>query len=275
MLSSLSSSFLGSHPPSSSPPLLQQSLRHTNPSSRHFNVLLSPPTFFPHSHPPPPPMKPTTATATSAAAAAAALLTSTTSAFFALNSQRRRRLLLTVQCGSKSGEVSGAAGGRGGGGIEWRKKSEGTHNDTQSTRPSSSSTPPSNRVPNGSRNMQRKVRPGEGIPSQRGSRRTSEVDSDKIKGRKNTLLEDGITPAPSKRIKPPKIKEQVKILSPLNNNPNVAILGGGMSGIMCALALQEKGIRSTVFDTVSTPIMFYSGDDDFSTGNSNQFGTTK
>ena len=107
--------------------------------------------------------------------------------------------------------------------------------------------------------MQRNLRPGEGIPGKRGngtnSRRISEVDSDKIKGKKGTTFEDGRTPEPSKRIKPPKVKEQVKILSPLSKNPNVAILGGGMSGIMCALALQERGIRSTVFDTVSTPIM--------------------
>lgn len=32
-------------------------------------------------------------------------------------------------------------------------------------------------------------------------------------------------------------------------DPEVAILGGGLSGLMCALALAEEGIRSTVFDT--------------------------
>lgn len=52
-----------------------------------------------------------------------------------------------------------------------------------------------------------------------------------------------------KRKKPPKIREQVRITSPISKDPKIAILGGGMSGLICALTLQEKGIRSTVFDT--------------------------
>lgn len=37
--------------------------------------------------------------------------------------------------------------------------------------------------------------------------------------------------------------------SPLPADPTVAIIGGGISGLVCALALEERGIRSTVFDT--------------------------
>ncbi|CAI5510485.1 unnamed protein product [Closterium sp. Naga37s-1] len=35
----------------------------------------------------------------------------------------------------------------------------------------------------------------------------------------------------------------------MSRDPHVAILGGGMAGLMCALGLAERGIRSTVFDT--------------------------
>eukprot|EP00198_Chlamydomonas_reinhardtii_P003837 XP_001693173.1 predicted protein [Chlamydomonas reinhardtii] len=42
---------------------------------------------------------------------------------------------------------------------------------------------------------------------------------------------------------------QVKWPEPLGPNPRVAIIGGGMSGLMCARELARLGIRSTVFDT--------------------------
>lgn len=37
--------------------------------------------------------------------------------------------------------------------------------------------------------------------------------------------------------------------APLSGDPTVAILGGGMSGLMCALSLEKRGVKSTVFDT--------------------------
>ncbi|GIL96698.1 hypothetical protein Vretimale_2464, partial [Volvox reticuliferus] len=42
---------------------------------------------------------------------------------------------------------------------------------------------------------------------------------------------------------------QVRWPEPLSLNPAVAIIGGGMSGLMCARELARLGIRSTVFDT--------------------------
>ncbi|XP_024544952.1 uncharacterized protein LOC9644667 [Selaginella moellendorffii] len=49
--------------------------------------------------------------------------------------------------------------------------------------------------------------------------------------------------------KNPPLREQVYLPSLVKKNPQVAILGGGMSGLVCALTLEERGIRSTVFDT--------------------------
>ncbi|KAL4542059.1 hypothetical protein Ndes2526B_g06546 [Nannochloris sp. 'desiccata'] len=43
--------------------------------------------------------------------------------------------------------------------------------------------------------------------------------------------------------------KQVAFPKPFPRSPNVAIIGGGLSGLVCALQLAEKGIRSTVFDT--------------------------
>ncbi|CAN6439463.1 unnamed protein product [Victoria cruziana] len=44
-------------------------------------------------------------------------------------------------------------------------------------------------------------------------------------------------------------QEQIVFTSPISDDPVVAIVGGGISGIVCALALEKRGIRSTVFDT--------------------------
>lgn len=46
------------------------------------------------------------------------------------------------------------------------------------------------------------------------------------------------------------IQEQVKFTAPVSDDPVVAIIGGGMSGLLCALYLDKRAIRSTVFDTV-------------------------
>lgn len=37
--------------------------------------------------------------------------------------------------------------------------------------------------------------------------------------------------------------------APLSDDPAVAIIGGGMAGLSCALYLEKRGVRSTVFDT--------------------------
>ncbi|XP_074331307.1 uncharacterized protein LOC141668354 isoform X1 [Apium graveolens] len=44
-------------------------------------------------------------------------------------------------------------------------------------------------------------------------------------------------------------QEQVKFTAPVSDDPVVAIIGGGMSGLLCALFLEKRGVRSTVFDT--------------------------
>ncbi|KGN60790.1 uncharacterized protein LOC101219713 [Cucumis sativus] len=44
-------------------------------------------------------------------------------------------------------------------------------------------------------------------------------------------------------------QEQVTFTSALSDDPLIAIIGGGMAGIMCALSLEKRGVRSTVFDT--------------------------
>ncbi|KAF7137341.1 hypothetical protein RHSIM_Rhsim07G0074600 [Rhododendron simsii] len=44
-------------------------------------------------------------------------------------------------------------------------------------------------------------------------------------------------------------QEQVTFTGPLSDDPVVGIIGGGMSGLLCALSLEERGVRSTVFDT--------------------------
>ncbi|KAL6989457.1 hypothetical protein U1Q18_015206 [Sarracenia purpurea var. burkii] len=44
-------------------------------------------------------------------------------------------------------------------------------------------------------------------------------------------------------------QEQVMFAGPFSDDPIVGIIGGGMSGLVCALNLEKRGIRSTVFDT--------------------------
>ncbi|WOL05024.1 hypothetical protein Cni_G13747 [Canna indica] len=44
-------------------------------------------------------------------------------------------------------------------------------------------------------------------------------------------------------------QEQVVFTKPVAEDPVVAIIGGGVAGLVCALTLEERGIRSTVFDT--------------------------
>ncbi|GAB2287434.1 hypothetical protein Dimus_021811 [Dionaea muscipula] len=44
-------------------------------------------------------------------------------------------------------------------------------------------------------------------------------------------------------------QEQVVFSAPVSDDPMVGIIGGGMAGLVCALYLEKRGIRSTVFDT--------------------------
>ncbi|KAK4596501.1 hypothetical protein RGQ29_014516 [Quercus rubra] len=46
-------------------------------------------------------------------------------------------------------------------------------------------------------------------------------------------------------------QEQVVFTAPISDDPVVAIIGGGMAGLVCALNLEKRGVRSTVFDTTS------------------------
>ncbi|GBG78294.1 hypothetical protein CBR_g26324 [Chara braunii] len=54
---------------------------------------------------------------------------------------------------------------------------------------------------------------------------------------------------PRTRSPDPDPVEQVRFDGRVPRNPTVGIIGGGLSGILCALTLAEHGIRSTVFDT--------------------------
>lgn len=56
-------------------------------------------------------------------------------------------------------------------------------------------------------------------------------------------------------------QEQVNFTKPIPEDPVVGIIGGGMSGLACALYLEKRGIRSTVFDTVRyalSPFYYFS-----------------
>lgn len=45
-------------------------------------------------------------------------------------------------------------------------------------------------------------------------------------------------------------QEQVNFTAPISDDPVVGIIGGGISGLICAEYLAKRGVRSTVFDTV-------------------------
>uniref|UniRef100_A0A1D1YRM2 tRNA 5-methylaminomethyl-2-thiouridine biosynthesis bifunctional protein MnmC n=1 Tax=Anthurium amnicola TaxID=1678845 RepID=A0A1D1YRM2_9ARAE len=49
-------------------------------------------------------------------------------------------------------------------------------------------------------------------------------------------------------------QEQVVFTTPVADDPVVGIIGGGISGLVCAATLEKRGIRSTVFDTLSSSL---------------------
>lgn len=53
-------------------------------------------------------------------------------------------------------------------------------------------------------------------------------------------------------------QEQVVFTAPVADDPAVGIIGGGISGLVCAVTLEQRGIRSTVFDTVSSEFVILS-----------------
>ncbi|KAH7299218.1 hypothetical protein KP509_24G000600 [Ceratopteris richardii] len=169
----------------------------------------------------------------------------------------------STRCAARKDDTSGD------GGFQWRRKSEipELHHGPSSSSPSSSPSYKSSTNENGNtRGFPQKSsasdnrRQGQGRGRSGGSfkgrsfsagrgtssrNRTFSSNVDEDAGR-NYVANGSLE---GKRKKPPKIREQVRITSPIGSDPKVAILGGGMSGLMCALTLQEKGIRSTVFDT--------------------------
>ncbi|KAJ4832621.1 hypothetical protein Tsubulata_001349 [Turnera subulata] len=44
-------------------------------------------------------------------------------------------------------------------------------------------------------------------------------------------------------------QEQVNFTAQIPTDPRVGIIGGGMAGLLCALSLEKRGVKSTVFDT--------------------------
>lgn len=57
------------------------------------------------------------------------------------------------------------------------------------------------------------------------------------------------------------LQEQVTFTARVSEDPQVAIIGGGMAGLVCALNLEARGVKSTVFDTVrllGTPLDCFS-----------------
>lgn len=51
-------------------------------------------------------------------------------------------------------------------------------------------------------------------------------------------------------------QEQVNFSFPVTHDPHVGIIGGGMAGLVCALSLEKRRIKSTVFDTVGQLFLF-------------------
>eukprot|EP00250_Pteridium_aquilinum_P002648 c12872_g1_i1 orf=1278-3161(-) len=173
-----------------------------------------------------------------------------------------------VVLASKSGDSSTE------GGLQWRRKSDNPEllrASSPSKAPSSPSKAPSpRRRTNEEGKAYSKSFPQRGVAgSPRRQDQGASRPNGSFKGRTSSAgrvasgssrsssseVDDGqgtsssVNGTPEKRKKPPKIREQVRIVSPIRKDPKIAILGGGMSGLICALTLQEKGIHSTVFDT--------------------------
>lgn len=79
-----------------------------------------------------------------------------------------------------------------------------------------------------------------------------EADDNEAEGeRKLKYSDERQNSEKKKRVKEPPISPQVRHERLMSKDPEVAIIGGGMAGLVCALTLEKLGVRSTVFDTVS------------------------
>ncbi|KAI5060223.1 hypothetical protein GOP47_0025135 [Adiantum capillus-veneris] len=169
--------------------------------------------------------------------------------------------VLVPKCAASKGETSGD------GGFQWRKRSV-TPGLRQSSSPPSSSSSSSKKSQNGKESGKSSPpkgsaggprRQGKGASRPVGTFKGRTISADRVASsipRSSSLdigegegKDSSVNGSLEKRKKPPKIREQVRITSPISKDPKIAILGGGMSGLICALTLQEKGIRSTLFDT--------------------------
>jgi hypothetical protein len=73
-------------------------------------------------------------------------------------------------------------------------------------------------------------------------------------------LDAGKGPRPqqqSNRPTPVREKQRTVFNGEVPEDATVAIIGGGLSGLICAQVLSDQGIRSTVFDTVSTEHLIF------------------
>ncbi|MCO5591133.1 hypothetical protein L7F22_045114 [Adiantum nelumboides] len=164
--------------------------------------------------------------------------------------------VLAPMCAASKGEATGD------GGFQWRKKADIPELRESASSPSSSSS--SKQSPSGKafekrspqkgarRQVQGANRPVGAIKGRTfsaGRVASSKTRSPFLATGESEGTSSSVNGSLGKREKPSRIREQVRITSPISKSPKVAILGGGMSGLICALTLQEQGIHSTVFDT--------------------------
>eukprot|EP00897_Mesotaenium_endlicherianum_P003972 jgi/Mesen1/3602/ME000020S03132 len=128
-------------------------------------------------------------------------------------------------------------------GIGLTRKAKGSSGGEQAAEPGQRSTRV-NSGPPGSR--------GQAPRAPRFSPGAQQADGSVERGDSASEPQGAANGAPRSRSKPrrePALREQVSFERPMSKDPEVAIVGGGISGIACALTLAEQGIRSTIFDT--------------------------
>ncbi|KAG0619133.1 hypothetical protein M758_4G119800 [Ceratodon purpureus] len=136
------------------------------------------------------------------------------------------------------GRGSSAAGGRGSSAAGGRGSSAGRGRGSNAGRGRGSSA--RGRGAGGRANASNGNRPNNGLV-------LDEATGEMVEYRHPDWKEDPKAARKAKR--EPAVAPQVHFENPMSKQPHVAILGGGMSGLVCALTLEELGIRSTVFDT--------------------------